>query len=116
MPEQANEQIEETDRAEAVDAKPEIEGTEQQPAGADGFTPITSQAELDRIIKDRLARERRKAGEQVEAVKAATATQLEALEKQFAETRAAFDALQAEKQQDEARARISKDTLSLIHI
>lgn len=110
MSEQANEQIEETDRVEAVDAKPEKEGTEQQPAEADGFTPITSQADLDRIIKDRLARERRKAGEQVEAVKAATATQLEALERQFAETRAAFDALQAEKQQDEARARISKDT------
>lgn len=108
MSEQANEQTE-PDQVEAVDAKPEKEGTEQQPAG-DGFTPITSQADLDRIIKERLARERRKADEQVEAVKAATATQLEALEAQFAETRAAFEALQAEKQQDEARARIAKDT------
>lgn len=106
MSKQANEQIEETDRVEAVDAKP---GQEDQQA-ADGFTPITSQDDLDRIIRDRLARERRKADEQVEAVKAATATQLEALEAQFAETRAAFEALQAEKQQDEARARIAKDT------
>lgn len=86
-------------------------GQETKPADtADSFTPITSQADLDRIIKDRLARERKKAGEQVEAVKSENATQLEALEKKYAEATATLDKLQAEKDQTEARARIAKDT------
>lgn len=94
-------------------SEPATEETGQETKAADtadSFTPITSQADLDRIIKDRLARERKKAGEHVEAVKSENATQLEALEKKFAEATATLDKLQAEKDQTEARARIAKDT------
>lgn len=102
---------EENKQASEPEQQQEDAGQGTKPAdNADGFTPITSQADLDRIIKDRLARERKKAGEQVEAAKSETATQLEALEKKFAEATATLDKLQAEKTQSEARARIAKDT------
>lgn len=83
------------------------------------FNPITTQADLDRIVGDRLARERKKyadyndlkaKAEKLDELEDANQSELDKVRKQFASTKAELDELKSAQQVTEWKNTVAKDT------
>ncbi|WP_347031730.1 hypothetical protein [Brevibacterium paucivorans] len=83
------------------------------------FNPITTQADLDRIVGDRLARERKKyadyndlkaKAEKLDELEDANQSELDKVRKQFESTKAELDELKSAQQVTEWKNTVAKDT------
>jgi hypothetical protein len=81
----------------------------------DGFRPVTSQEQFNRMVQERIARERqkyadydelKKAAERLAEIEEANASELEKAQKAAADAQAAYEKLQAEARETRLRAAI----------